>query len=272
MRKSTEGVPWLAPRVKVAKSGYYLRSLVTLAGLAQGGTLTARLLRPAGTLVLRDGLRIRIRSRIDLLVLVETLARDAYGLRELEERARTIVDVGAGIGDFTVVAARAFPRARVVAFEPDPCAFALLVANVETNGTRNVDARQTAVGTAAAYGLVHDAPFAAVTPAGAGDPGAVAGVRLDDALEGASVDLLKVDCEGAELDVLASLGRAGLARVRRIAIEYHGAARADEVSAMLDRHGFEVAVTPDRYSRELGYVRAVARGGRVRLDGPRDRL
>src|SRR5215213_2892721 len=132
VRKSTEGVPWLAPRVKVAKSGYYLRSLVTLAGLAQGGTLTARLLRPAGTLVLRDGLRIRIRSRIDLLVLVETLAGDAYGLRELEERARTIVDVGAGIGDFTVVAARAFPRARVVAFEPDPCAFALLVANVET--------------------------------------------------------------------------------------------------------------------------------------------
>jgi nonribosomal peptide synthetase DhbF len=55
------------------------------------------------------------------------------------------------------------------------------------------------------------------------------------------VDLLKVDVEGAELEVLEGLGSAGLARVRQLAIEiepYHKP-RLPALMARLTRAGFE---------------------------------
>lgn len=57
------------------------------------------------------------------------------------------VDVGANIGYFTVVAARAVGHAgKVVAFEPDPYNFCLLGRNVRTNRLRNVIVSNYALG------------------------------------------------------------------------------------------------------------------------------
>jgi FkbM family methyltransferase len=52
----------------------------------------------------------------------------------------TVVDVGAHIGYYTLLLARAVgPAGRVLAFEPDPLNFALLRRNVELNGYANVE-------------------------------------------------------------------------------------------------------------------------------------
>jgi len=50
----------------------------------------------------------------------------------------TIVDVGANIGTHSVALASRFPHAEVVAFEPQPLAFSLLVANALAARTGNV--------------------------------------------------------------------------------------------------------------------------------------
>jgi FkbM family methyltransferase len=62
------------------------------------------------------------------------------GLLKKELKAGdTFIDIGANIGYYTLIAARAVgPKGRVFAFEPDPDNFALLKKNVEQNGYQNV--------------------------------------------------------------------------------------------------------------------------------------
>jgi len=59
-------------------------------------------------------------------------------LKEIKP-GQTVVDVGANIGYYTLLAARLVgPEGKVYAFEPDPTNFALLQKNVEANGYTNV--------------------------------------------------------------------------------------------------------------------------------------
>ena len=65
-------------------------------------------------------------------------------------------------------------------------------------------------------------------------------VSLDErmgALGLTHIDLLKIDTEGAEVDVLRG-ARDTLPSVERIVLEYHSWELLDEVMAMLREHGF----------------------------------
>lgn len=54
-------------------------------------------------------------------------------------KGQVVVDIGANIGYYTLIAARLVgPTGKVYAFEPDPANFILLRKNVEANGYRNV--------------------------------------------------------------------------------------------------------------------------------------
>jgi len=57
------------------------------------------------------------------------------------------VDVGAHAGNHTVWAGKAWPKTRIVAFEPDPTTWRRLVTNVKTNGVHTADCRNTAAWT-----------------------------------------------------------------------------------------------------------------------------
>jgi FkbM family methyltransferase len=62
----------------------------------------------------------------------------------------TVVDVGANIGLYSAIAARAVgPEGRVVALEPDPESFSYLLKTLACNGFRNVEAFQVAASSAA---------------------------------------------------------------------------------------------------------------------------
>lgn len=118
----------------------------------------------------------------------------------------TFVDVGANIGYFSVMAAGLVgPEGRVVSVEPEPGNLALLTANLWRNGHRNATIAPTAV-----YSYSGELVF--VVPeisraAGHLDPGATEGTRVpcvavDDLLEGQRIDFMKIDAEGADLEVL----------------------------------------------------------------------
>jgi len=49
-----------------------------------------------------------------------------------------IWDIGANIGSFSCVAGKAFPSARILAFEPDESALKAMKKNLDANGVRNV--------------------------------------------------------------------------------------------------------------------------------------
>ncbi|HTR48037.1 MAG TPA: FkbM family methyltransferase [Verrucomicrobiae bacterium] len=128
----------------------------------------------------------------------------------------TVVDIGANVGYYTLLAAKLVgPRGTVYAFEPSPANFALLSKNVEANGYRNVVLVPKAVSENTGVAELH------IDRASSGghslggfrggvDSVAVETISLDDYFRGANqiIDVLKMDAEGAEPSILA--GMSGL--------------------------------------------------------------
>lgn len=155
------------------------------------------------------------------------------------------VDVGANEGYFTVQAAKVCgPAGRVYAIEPQPRCCAVLETNCRLNGATNVKILPVAVSDHSGRLTLH---LHAVT-----NPGATSIVRpgrsswrqltvdcmplerLLDSEGVGSVDLLKMDIEGAEYEaILGSPAMFRSGRIRSIALEYH--------PDILDRRGLRSA-------------------------------
>ena len=140
-----------------------------------------------------------------------------------------IVDVGANTGFYALIAARAAPRARVLAFEPFPLAFETLGRNIAVNAGIRVRAIPMAVsdrsGEATLYvptqehGLVETS--SSLEEGFRSDYGSTQAVPIttldtylsSERLAGERVTLIKVDVEGHEAAVIAG-ARATIARWR----------------------------------------------------------
>jgi FkbM family methyltransferase len=139
----------------------------------------------------------------------------------------TIVDCGANIGVATAFFVSEHPGSRVIAFEPDPSAFELLTRNIERNRWQNVTAHNVAVGAENGTSTFFRDPGRPASLVGSttrrvlGEELSVETRRLSELLP-ESVDLLKLDIEGAEVEVLDELISAGaLERVAVILVEFH---------------------------------------------------
>ena len=126
-----------------------------------------------------------------------------------------VVDVGSHVGYYALMAARQVgPAGRVYAFEPEPSNHELLLKNIELNGYTNVAATRKAVsskvGEATLFLTALDNGRNSTYHHGLPEKGSVAvettTVDAFLAAEGwPTVDLVKVDVEGAEMDVLAGM-------------------------------------------------------------------
>jgi FkbM family methyltransferase len=152
-----------------------------------------------------------------------------------------VLDVGSHVGAFTIwVAARA-PRARITAFEPEPRNFGDLRLNVERNDLADrVSLVNAAVGAEAGTRTLRvrrRRDTSSLAPPGASGSTEVDCVALEDVLtehESPRIDVLKLDCEGAEWEILRSLDTQKLRRVAHILLECH-AERRDQLDVMLEQ-------------------------------------
>ena len=64
----------------------------------------------------------------------------------LSKHSKTIIDIGAHTGIYSIVAAKSNPQAKVFSFEPHPYNYARLKSNVELNNLKNVQLVNKAVG------------------------------------------------------------------------------------------------------------------------------
>lgn len=236
--------------------------------------LASRFQSGAGLLRLRDGLQIKFRTRsTDRSTASEVFLLGAYVQSPGFELAKDdiVVDVGANIGCFTLKAARCCPRGRVFAIEPLPANFALLEENVALNRLTNVRARCLALDAAdGGRMLFHGAQCPSLHWRNPGSQSTEVTTRTLKSFlaeEGITrVDLLKMDCEGAEFDILLSAGAEELGRVRRIVMEYHNLSSAKNhrvLAAHLEKHGFVVAVKEGGWNGELRAVRRDEAGRRL---------
>jgi FkbM family methyltransferase len=139
-----------------------------------------------------------------------------------------VVDIGANIGAFTLDAASRYPAATVHAYEPDPQTCAVLRRNVEANGlSARVRIWNEAVAGAAGTLRLWRGEGSVVASAhlqasARGEFCDVPAVTLQTVVARTSgrVGVLKMDCEGAEADILEAAG-AALDAVDYLVAEYH---------------------------------------------------
>ena len=162
---------------------------------------------------------IKVFESVAFAGLYDSVACDAPG-------ERTIVDLGANIGLSSIHFANRYPDARIISVEPDPENFRLLLLN--TKAYPAITAVKAAIWSADRNLSIHDpgrGPWGMKVAEGSPQNQIeVRGVTMQSLIEEhglKSIDILKIDIEGAEADVFSNSCAAWLDMVKVIVIELH---------------------------------------------------
>jgi FkbM family methyltransferase len=176
------------------------------------------------------------------------------------EKAPFIIDCGANIGMSILYFKELFPKAEIIAFEPDPTIFKILNRNISSFNLNNVKTINSALGT-----LEGKVDFYS-EGSDSGRIGqhieksnkiSVSQVLLSKYLT-KEVDLLKIDIEGAETDVIEEI-RNELSFVKRIFIEYHSfinkESTLDRILGVLKANNFTIHINSPGVSSNQPFVK-----------------
>lgn len=173
---------------------------------------------------------------------VEILLDDCYELHQvsLYSKINTVIDIGANVGIFCIAARKNFPAAQIHAYEPN----AELRSRLEALAAQiGFSYYPEAVGRDnGAVSLVTQPGASIMTKTIADQFGTNIQVSLRNALHriGGNVDLLKLDCEGAEWEMFTD--QSIWSRVRFLTMEYHLRGGEDhyKILEVLKHVGFRV--------------------------------
>mgnify|MGYP001322423128 CR=1 FL=1 len=189
-------------------------------------------------------------------ICIEVMDNDCYAFKSWEPKNSKdicIVDVGANVGAFSIMAARKYPNAKIYSFEfiQENYDFASL----KTLGYKNVTMFNKAmVGSNAPVGLFqHQTNYGGHKPIFGNNTETylnsdrftadfkqcpVQHVSFKDFLEENdinNVDFLKLDCEGSEYEILFHVDEHNLwNKISRISMELHGRDDQDQVDRLME--------------------------------------
>lgn len=219
---------------------------------------------------LNSGLRFKVRTAMDIWVIKETcLDRDYEHYGTPLQDGWTIVDIGGGLGDFTLYASQV-PNSTVHAYEPFPESLTLLQENLKQNNVDNVQVFADAVG--ASQGELHltTTTGVAVRHSTAQDSEtadltvkSVPLASVIDRINSHNIDFLKMDCEGGEYDILLHADDQSLNAITHICMEYHDDLTPythDDLVTFLSEKGFTVQVHANPAHTEIGFLYACKLG------------
>ena len=257
-----------------------LRYLAWRAGLL--GDQVAIRLTTGETLVLLKSVRFALGVAYE--VFVSEIYRSPRPIAA--DSVRRIIDVGANVGFTISYWAAKFPNAHIDAIEPVPAHLAALRKAVRINHLdRRVTVHPVAVGVAAGVCEMVNAGTSSTMVRERRSPDAIANlerfqvpvVDIFELIQPAHVDLLKVDCEGAEYDILMDPRFAAI-DVDNLVLEWHATEEHPEADREIMERLRELDWTIQPISsdtvenqRELGLLRVGMLWG-YRRDGGRDAM
>jgi FkbM family methyltransferase len=199
---------------------------------------------------LKDGKTIRVREFWALFLFDEIFMQFCYDAPDLTRRkqVRTVIDVGANIGFFSLRAKQLWPDAHILAIEPQPDNFAALQEHVRISGLKDVTPLQ--IGLSDCCGCF-DLYLSPRNIAGhsmykkTGHSVSIKTTTLTNAMAmlglNATCDVLKIDCEGCEYPILSTLTPEVAARIGCIIFEPElGLYDPEELKTKLRSLDFEV--------------------------------
>lgn len=258
-------------------------------------TVTTAIARPVQTEIERLTIgdhRLWVRASADaqqwdVRIVTPILAGDEYELQPIKRdshEVRTVIDIGGHVGAFALKIKRLWPNARVIGVEPDPIGAQLY--RINTRELAEVHVIEAAVvGKARRHELTlhrngrepanaasnyvrevaRDLTAKALAREDDGDIAVVSGVSIVEILEEYrvdQVDILKVDCEGAESEVLEDLHTQGwFPRIRWLRGEWHFEESISRIRAAVEHTHVLTVYTPPASARSWnGFFLAHRRG------------
>lgn len=188
---------------------------------------------------LRNGMIIKTPDGMSSGTIMVVFVKKDYG--EPPPENSVVIDIGANIGVYSLFVTQS-RKTRVYAYEPMPENFRLLKENVALNSMEQrivpfqyaisgkVEKRRLFLGESPLHSFLpvssspFNAKFSLSAPPVEQESIEVECVSLQQVFEANQIqicDLLKIDCEGAEYDILYNLPDVFFSRIREIRLEYH---------------------------------------------------
>jgi len=206
---------------------------------------------------------------MDLAIFHEVWDHERYTAGPIGEVARrgTVVDIGAHIGLFSMFAVGILQARRIISVEPDPANFELLSKNISVNHVKNAILIEAAIASEPGERRIYTNPsntgghsFYARSVSSR----LVKALSLSELFRSSGISecsLLKMDCEGAEMEILENTPDELLSKVSAISLEYHLDAypqeRLKQSKTRLESLGFILEIRPT--SKTLGILRGLRR-------------
>ncbi len=211
----------------------------------------------------KTDLRIKIRVRsTDLMTLTNVWMINEYDIEDFEINVNdTVIDIGAHIGLFSLLVSQRCKTGKILSFEPVRENFDLLVSNLKLNHIENVLPFNMAVSKnldKLNLFLNDDQSAHSIFPKSS-ESISVESTSLQKIFEEnkiSSCKLLKLDCEGAEYEIIDSLPSEYLNKIQNIVMEYHLADTKPELVKNLIQKiknaGFKIKTRP--HHDDMGFL------------------
>ncbi|MGN7887026.1 FkbM family methyltransferase [Dyadobacter sp. 22481] len=197
------------------------------------------------------GFKLRVPDTMSFLWQHKEIFADEFYYFESNQAQPVIFDCGANIGMSVLYFKKLFPKARVLAFEAEPAIASLLRQNLESNGVHDVEIIDKAVWTNEDGIWFGSESADSSSIYSTSQKRKVDSIRLKDFLEKESrIDFLKIDIEGAEIEVLHDC-RGSLAHVQNLFVEFHSyignAQGLADVVKVFEENGFRYYVDTNQH-------------------------
>ncbi len=211
----------------------------------------------------KNDLEIKMRvNTTDLMALTNVWMINEYEIEKYcLKNDDIIIDIGAHIGLFSLLVSRSCPNGKIFSFEPIKKNFSLLNNNLELNKLKNIFPFNLAVSKESSkIKLFLDNDDSAHSLFGKNNKfETVESISLDKIFDTNNIDsckILKLDCEGAEYEIIESLPKEYFNRIENIIMEYHFADSEPELVKKLIQKiknmGFEISTKP--HHNNMGFL------------------